>query len=160
MSIKALMRRRRARLRPLQRRSAVLPRPCANGSSRPKKTPVCATVPRPRNGIGSRPWNVRSASCAKRMKSCARRQLILRSCARQCGTASALPVATRLPTEAMIAFIEDQRVVYGVETICRIVPILLRHQPDTNGMQNCDQKSKGSGMKTIRSMVFARRGTK
>jgi putative transposase len=30
---------------------------------------------------------------------------------------------TRPPTEAMIAFIEDQRVVYGVESICRVLPI-------------------------------------
>ncbi|MDT8329273.1 MAG: IS3 family transposase [Roseovarius sp.] len=30
---------------------------------------------------------------------------------------------TRPPTEAMIGFIEDQRVVYGVESICRVLPI-------------------------------------
>jgi len=30
---------------------------------------------------------------------------------------------TRPPTEAMIAFIEDQRIVYGVESICRVLPI-------------------------------------
>jgi hypothetical protein len=30
---------------------------------------------------------------------------------------------TRPPTEAMIAFIEDQRIGYGVESICRVLPI-------------------------------------
>jgi len=77
------------------------------------------------------------------------------------------PGGTRPPTEAMITFIEDQRIVYGVSAICRVlliapsiarqaiaqqsakrgyfitaslvVPILPRHQPDTNGMQSCDQ---------------------
>lgn len=30
---------------------------------------------------------------------------------------------TRPPTETLIAFIDDQRVVYGVESICRVLPI-------------------------------------
>jgi transposase InsO family protein len=41
-------------------------------------------------------------------------------------------------------------------TALHVALILPRHQPDTNGMQSCGQRSKGSGMKTIRSMVFAR----
>ena len=41
-----------------------------------------------------------------------------------------------------------------------VVPILPRHQPDTNGMQSCDRRSKGAGMKTIRSTGSARRGTR
>ena len=86
----------------------------------------------------------------------------------------------------MIAFIEDQRIVYGVESICRVLPIApsiarqaiakqsaerghittvshaslirpkLRH--GINGIQSCVPRSKGSGMRTTRSTAFVRRG--
>ena len=88
----------------------------------------------------------------------------------------------------MISFIEDQRIVYGVESICRVLPIapsiarqaiaqqsaerghfitashvaliLPKHQHDSSGMRNCGHRSKGFGMKTIRSTGSARRGTR
>ncbi|EDM72129.1 ISHne1, transposase orfB [Roseobacter sp. AzwK-3b] len=67
--------------------------------------------------------DVRSASCARRMRSCARRQRILRPLSHMQACVAAQRDGTRPPTEAMIAFIEDQCVVYGVESICRGLPI-------------------------------------
>ena len=48
------------------------------------------------------------------------RTRILPRCERQCGTASALPVAARPPVSQMIAFIEEIREILGVEPICRV----------------------------------------
>lgn len=76
-----------------------------------------------RKGTGSRPWNVRSGSCGRRMKFSARRQLILRPLSSPQAATAAQRDGTRPPTEAMIAFIEYLRIVYGVESICRILPI-------------------------------------
>uniref|UniRef100_UPI0026B53464 hypothetical protein n=1 Tax=Sulfitobacter pontiacus TaxID=60137 RepID=UPI0026B53464 len=94
---------------------------------------------------------------------------------------------TRPPTEAMIAFIEDQRIVYGVESICRVLPIAPSIARQAIAKQSAEReltitnlraertlpkllhgisvtqsyapRSNGSGTKTIRSTEFARRGT-
>ena len=87
----------------------------------------------------------------------------------------------------MIAFIEDQRVVYGVESICRVLPIAPSIARQAIAKQSAEReltitnlraertlpkllhgisvtqsyapRSSGSGTKTIRSTEFARRGT-
>lgn len=57
------------------------------------------------------------------MKFSARRQLILRPLSRMFTCAAGQRDGTRPPTQAMIGFINDQRAVYGVESICRVLPI-------------------------------------
>ena len=87
----------------------------------------------------------------------------------------------------MIAFIEDQRVVYGVESICRVLPIAPSIARQAIAKQSAEReltitnlraertlpkllhgisvtqsyapRSNGSRTKTIRSTEFARRGT-
>ena len=86
----------------------------------------------------------------------------------------------------MIAFIEDQRVVYGVESICRVLPIAPSIARQAIAKQSAEReltitnlraertlpkllhgisvtqsyapRSKGSGMRTIRSTGCARPG--
>ena len=62
-------------------------------------------------------------NCARRMKFSARRQLILRHLSRMFTCAAGQRDGTRPPTQAMIGFTNDQRAVYSVETICRVLPI-------------------------------------
>ena len=78
----------------------------------------------------------------------------------------------RPPIEAMIAFIDDHRAVYGVEPICRVLPIApstyhamsrggaIRRacRPGRGGTRSCGPRSGGSGRRTSGSTARARSG--
>ena len=117
-----------------------------------------ALARRARSGTGSRRWSGRSASCGRPTRSCARPPRILRGGARP-------------PIQAMKSFIDDHRDAYGVEPICRVLPIAPStyhehaararpippaHRRASGAIAPCAAEIGGSGRRTSRFTVSAR----
>ena len=111
-------------------RSAARRRRCAPGCARHGARRASTPAPARRSASGSARWNARCANRARPTRYCARHQRILlrrsstagsshRRQRRRSGSArKPVPRAS-----AGIAFIDDHRAAYGVEPICKVLPI-------------------------------------
>ena len=82
------------------------------------------------------------------------------------------PGGARPPVQAMIAFIDDHREAYGVEPICKVLPIAPStyhahaakraippsYRPGRSGMRSARSRSGASSRRTSRSTACARSG--
>ena len=152
------VRRRSARL---PRRSAARPRRCATGFARPSAI---------RAGAPARP-----RPSSERIKALERESP--RAAPSQRDPAQGVGVfcdgGARPPVEAMIAFIDEHRAVYGVEPICRVLPIApstyYAHAarradpgegcpPEPGATRRCRSRSGGSARRTSASTASGRSG--
>jgi transposase-like protein len=106
-----------------------------------------------------RPWSGRTMSFARSTRSCARLALIC-------------PGGARPPIQAMIAFIDDHRGAYGVEPICKVLPIAPstyrahaasglippNYRRARSRMRSAESRSGVSSRRTSTSTAYARSG--
>ena len=102
---------------PSPKRSVARVRRCGTGCAKPNAIAVSGPEPRRTSASGSRHSNARSGNCGRRTN----RRSAERDLAE--GQRVFCPGGARPPVQAMIAFLDDHRDVYGVEPICRVLPI-------------------------------------